>query len=92
MAEIHSDQSEGVQKPTARLMDNTLQDQEKGFHALPKNNHINLKNCKQCSNMSTLQDVTSLMDTANHLVVFITQLTESWDCFTSHHYEISDAD
>jgi len=71
---------------------NTLQDQEKGFHALLKHNHINLTNCKQCSNISTLQDVTSLMDTSHHLEVFITQPIDNWDCFTSHHYHISDTD
>ena len=77
MAETISDQSEGVQKLKAQWM-NILQDQEKGFHALLKHNHINLKNCKQCSNIST-----SFFTVKCNTFL---QYTSNFPCWRQQHY------
>jgi hypothetical protein len=57
MAEILSDQSEVVKKLKAKQMVEHTSGSRERLSCTAKHNHINLKNCKQCSYISTLQDV-----------------------------------
>jgi hypothetical protein len=49
-----------------------------------------LKIASSVQTLPQLKDVTSLINTAGRPEVFITQLIDNWDCFTSHHYQIND--